>query len=185
LGTLPWFTPFEAGDYYTLYAVPEEFSAHRAVTAEVCKAIMAKQGGGNIVGVTGVEGNSTDLIRSRGRNDALNDYPKIKLAGELPGKWIAGFDGMLAVVRLGAAGPALGQDLLLNSLAAIVVGGTSLSGGVGGPDRTLLGVLIITMLDNGLNLLGVSSYPQLVIKGAVVIVAVLISQNRGRTLLVK
>jgi hypothetical protein len=53
----------------------------------------------------------------------------------------------------------------LNSLAAIVVGGTSLSGGVGGPDRTLLGVLIITILDNGLNLLGVSSYPQLVIKG--------------------
>ncbi len=86
-GTLPWFTPFDAGDYYTLYAVPEEFSAHRAVTAEVCKAVVAKFGGGNIVGVTGVEGNSTDLIRSRGRNDALKDYPKVKLAGELPGKW--------------------------------------------------------------------------------------------------
>jgi ribose transport system substrate-binding protein len=86
-GTLPWFTPFEAGDYYTLYAVPEEFSAHRAVTVEVCKAIMSKSGGGNIVGVTGVEGNSTDLIRSRGRNDAIRDFPKIKLAGELPGKW--------------------------------------------------------------------------------------------------
>ena len=86
-GTLPWFTPFEAGDYYTLYAVPEEFSAHGAVTVEVCKAIMAKSGGGNIVGVTGVEGNSTDLIRSRGRNDAIKDYPKVKLVGELPGKW--------------------------------------------------------------------------------------------------
>jgi ribose transport system substrate-binding protein len=86
-GTLPWFTPFEAGDYYTLYAVPEEFSAHRAVTVEVCKAIMAKWGGGNIVGVTGVEGNSTDLIRSRGRNDAIKDFPKIKLVGQLPGKW--------------------------------------------------------------------------------------------------
>jgi ribose transport system permease protein len=98
---------------------------------------------------------------------------------------IAGFGGVLAVARLGAAGPTLGQDLLLNSLAAIVVGGTSLSGGVGGPDRTLLGVLIITILDNGLNLLGVSSYPQLVIKGAVVIAAVLISQNRRTTLLVK
>jgi ribose transport system permease protein len=98
---------------------------------------------------------------------------------------IAGFGGVLAVARLGAAGPTLGQDLLLNSLAAIVVGGTSLSGGIGGPDRTLLGVLIITILDNGLNLLGVSSYPQLVIKGAVVIAAVLISQNRRQNLLVK
>ena len=86
-GTLPWFTPFDAGDYYTMYAVPEEFSAERGVTEEVCKAVMGKFGGGDVVGVTGVEGNSTDLIRSRGRDDAIKAYPKIKLAGELPGKW--------------------------------------------------------------------------------------------------
>ena len=86
-GTLPWFTPFDAGDYYTMYAVPEEFSAERAVTEEVCKAVMDKFGGGDVVGVTGVEGNSTDLIRSRGRDDAIKAYPKIKLAGQLPGKW--------------------------------------------------------------------------------------------------
>ena len=86
-GTLPWFTPFEAGDYYTMYAVPEEFSAERAVTAEVLKAVTDKFGGGSIVGVTGVEGNSTDLIRSRGRDDAFKDFPKTKLAGQLPGKW--------------------------------------------------------------------------------------------------
>lgn len=98
---------------------------------------------------------------------------------------VAGLGGLLAVARLGAAGPTLGQDLLLNSLAAIVVGGTSLSGGVGGPHRTLLGVLIISVLDNGLNLLGVSAYPQLVIKGAVVIAAVLVSQNRQQSVLIK
>lgn len=86
-GTLPWFTPFDAGDYYTMYAVPEEFSAHRDVTIEVCNAIMEKHGGGNVVGVTGVEGNSTDLIRSRGRDDAISRFPEINLAGELPGKW--------------------------------------------------------------------------------------------------
>ena len=86
-GTLPWFTPFDAGDYYTMYAVPEEFSAERGVTEEVCKAVMGKFGGGDVVGVTGVEGNSTDLIRSRGRDDAIKAYPKIKLAGQLPGKW--------------------------------------------------------------------------------------------------
>jgi len=98
---------------------------------------------------------------------------------------IAGFGGVLAVARLGAAGPTLGQELLLNSLAAIVVGGTSLSGGVGGPHRTLLGVLIISILDNGLNLLGVTAYPQLVIKGAVVIAAVLVSQTRRQGMLIK
>jgi ABC-type sugar transport system substrate-binding protein len=86
-GTLPWFTPFDAGDYYTLYAVPEEFSAHKDVTAEVCKAIMAAFGGGEVVGVTGVEGNSTDLIRSRGRDAAIKEFPQITLAGSLPGKW--------------------------------------------------------------------------------------------------
>ena len=86
-GTLAWFTPFEAGDYYTMYAVPEEYSAQKAVTAEVCKAIVTAFGGGAVVGVTGVEGNSTDLIRSRGRDAAFKDFPQIKFAGQLPGKW--------------------------------------------------------------------------------------------------
>jgi len=85
----------------------------------------------------------------------------------------AGLAAILSVARLGAAGPSLGSDLLLNSLAAIVVGGTSLAGGRGGPQRTLIGVLIIALMDNGLNLLGVSEFMQMVIKGAVVIAAVL------------
>lgn len=86
-GTLPWFTPWEAGKYWTMYAVPEEFSAHRDVTREVCKAVMEAFGGGELVGVTGVEGNSTDLIRSRGRDAAIAEFPEITLVGELPGKW--------------------------------------------------------------------------------------------------
>jgi len=98
---------------------------------------------------------------------------------------LAGLGSVLAVARLGAAGPSLGSDLLLNSLAAIVVGGTSLAGGVGGPQRTLIGVLIIAILDNGLNLMGVSQYTQMVVKGAVVVVAVLVSQQRLRNAVVK
>lgn len=98
---------------------------------------------------------------------------------------MAGMSGTLAVARIGAAGPTLGTDLLLNSLAAIVVGGTSLSGGEGGMHRTLLGVLIITLLDNGLNLMGVDQYTQMVIKGLVVIGAVLVSQDRGKVTIVK
>jgi ribose/xylose/arabinose/galactoside ABC-type transport system permease subunit len=98
---------------------------------------------------------------------------------------MAGLAGALATARLGAVGPTLGQDLLLNSLAAIVVGGTSLAGGVGGVHRTLIGVLIIALLDNGLNLMGVNQYTQMVIKGAVVVAAVLISQDRGRQVVIK
>jgi ribose transport system permease protein len=98
---------------------------------------------------------------------------------------LAGIAGTLAVARVGAAGPTLGTDLLLNSLAAVVVGGTSLSGGVGGVHRSLLGVLIITILDDGLNLLGVNQYLQMIIKGAVVIAAVLASQDRSKMVIVK
>ncbi len=98
---------------------------------------------------------------------------------------MAGVAGALAVARLGTAGPTLGQDLLLNTLAAIVVGGTSLSGGIGGVHRTLIGVLIIVLIDNGLNLMGVNQYTQMMVKGAVVVIAVLVSQDRGKAMVVK
>jgi len=98
---------------------------------------------------------------------------------------MAGLGGALAVARLGAAGPTMGEGLLLNTLAAIVVGGTSLSGGIGGVHRTLLGVLIITFLDNGLNLMGVNQYSQMMIKGLVVIAAVLVGQDRSKLQVMK
>lgn len=97
----------------------------------------------------------------------------------------SGLAAALMVARLGSAGPALGSTLLLDSLAAVVVGGTSLSGGVGGVQRTLIGVLIIAMLDNGLNLMGVHQYTQLVTKGVVVIGAVLLSQVRAKQTIIK
>jgi ABC-type sugar transport system substrate-binding protein len=85
--TLPWFTPFDASDYYTLYAVPEEFSAHRGVTIELLKGVTERFGGGDIVGVTGVPGFSTDTVRSRGRDAAFKDFPKTRLVGQLPGNF--------------------------------------------------------------------------------------------------
>ncbi|MEA2779499.1 MAG: ribose transport system permease protein [Rhodospirillaceae bacterium] len=98
---------------------------------------------------------------------------------------MAGLGGALALARLGSAGPTLGSELLLNSLAAIVVGGTSLSGGVGGVQRTLIGVLIITVLDDGLNLIGTNQFSQTIIKGVVVIAAVLVSQDRSKIVVMK
>lgn len=83
--TLPWYTPFEASDYYTLYAVPEEFSAHRSVTEVLLNAVTERFGGGDIIGVTGVPGFSTDSVRSRGRDAAFANFPKTRLVDQLPG----------------------------------------------------------------------------------------------------
>lgn len=85
--TLPWFTPFDASQYYTLYAVPEEFSAHRAITAELLRAVTDTFGGGNIIAVTGSDGYVSDIARSRGRDAAFADFPKTRLVDKLPGKW--------------------------------------------------------------------------------------------------
>ncbi len=90
--------------------------------------------------------------------------------------------GLLSVAQLSSGGPTLGSDFLLDSLAAIVVGGTALTGGVGGVHRTLLGVLIISILDDGLNMRGVGEFTQEIIKGAVIIVAaavVMMGQRKG------
>jgi ribose transport system permease protein len=97
---------------------------------------------------------------------------------------MAGLAAILLVARLGSAGPSLGSDLLLDTMAAIVVGGTSLAGGVGGPQRTLIGVLIIGILDNG-SCGGVSEYTQMIVKGADVIVAVLVSRESSTQAVVK
>jgi len=90
--------------------------------------------------------------------------------------------GLLSVAQLSSGGPTLGSSFLLDSLAAIVVGGTALTGGVGGVHRTLLGVLIISILDDGLNMRGIGEFTQEVIKGAVIVVAaavVMIGQRKG------
>lgn len=86
-GMLAWYTPFDADEYYTLYAVPDEVKAHRGVTRVLLKTVTEKFGGGNIIGVTGVPGHLTDIARSRGRDGALKEYPKTTLVGQLPGKW--------------------------------------------------------------------------------------------------
>jgi ribose transport system permease protein len=97
----------------------------------------------------------------------------------------AGLSGVLSVAQLGSGGPTLGSTLLLDSLAAIVVGGTALSGGVGGVHRTLLGVLIITVLSDGLDQLGIGTFTQSVIKGLVIILAVTITMVQHRRLIIK
>lgn len=86
----------------------------------------------------------------------------------------------LLVARLNSAQPIAGMGYELDAIAAVVIGGTSLLGGTGSVIGTLIGALIMSVLRNGLNLLGVSSYLQQVAIGAVIIVAVLIDMALRR-----
>ena len=92
----------------------------------------------------------------------------------------AGCGGAFLLLNLGSATPSLGDGYLLDSIAAIVIGGTALTGGVGGVPRTLLGVALLTVLSNGLNVIGVSVFTQEILKGVVVILAVFVTIDRGR-----
>jgi ribose transport system permease protein/putative xylitol transport system permease protein len=79
----------------------------------------------------------------------------------------------------------MGEDLLLQAIAAVVMGGTALTGGVGGVHRTIVGVLVIAVLTNGMNVAGVHKYYQIVITGLVVIAAVTLTLDRSKLAFVK
>jgi ribose/xylose/arabinose/galactoside ABC-type transport system permease subunit len=94
---------------------------------------------------------------------------------------LAGLAGAILAARLGAGIPNSGQLYELDVIAAVVVGGTSLTGGRGGVLGSLLGALFIGTLNNGLNLSGVDPYLQKIVLGVVILAAVLIdSAGRGQ-----
>jgi ribose transport system permease protein len=93
---------------------------------------------------------------------------------------LAGLGGIMSASRLYSANGNLGVGYELDAIAAVVLGGTSLSGGIGSITGTLIGALIIAAMNNGMTLMGVSYFWQLVIKGCVIIIAVLIDKYRTR-----
>lgn len=98
---------------------------------------------------------------------------------------LAAAAGVLLASRVGAATPGMGDRLTLDAIAAVVMGGTALTGGVGGVYRTILGVLVITTLSVGLNTLGVVPYMQDIIQGAVVVLAVALTLDRTKLSVIK
>jgi ABC-type sugar transport system substrate-binding protein len=83
----PWFTPYDANEYWTVYAQPEEFSAIKAATGKLLTLITERFGGGKVAGVTGNDGNTLDIERSAARDAAIAEFPKIEFVGSLPGLW--------------------------------------------------------------------------------------------------
>lgn len=98
--------------------------------------------------------------------------------------WVYAVSGLLASIagiiitsRLSSASPTAGSGYELDAIAAVVLGGTSLAGGVGSVMGTVIGALIIGILNNSLNLLNVSSNYQMIAKGAVILIAVLMDRK--------
>ncbi len=90
---------------------------------------------------------------------------------------LAGVAGIVESSRVMSGEPSAGEGYELNAIAAVVIGGTSLNGGVGSMAGTIVGVLIIGVMNNGLDLLGVSSYWQQVVKGGIIVCAVMLDRK--------
>jgi ribose/xylose/arabinose/galactoside ABC-type transport system permease subunit len=85
--------------------------------------------------------------------------------------------GFIITSRLNSAEPTSGSGLELDAIAAVILGGTSLTGGKGGLVGTVIGAIILGVLDNGMNLLNVSAFYQGVAKGVIILLAVLLDRN--------
>lgn len=103
---------------------------------------------------------------------------RTKLAAYAISGCMSALSGIILLSRLNSAQPTLGSGYELDAIASVALGGTSMNGGRGRIWGTFVGVLIIAVLNNGLNILGVSSYWQDVVKGIVILCAVLSDRKR-------
>ncbi len=93
---------------------------------------------------------------------------------------LAGVASIVLTFRVGAAMPAAGEGYEMDAIAAVVIGGCSLSGGVNKISGTIVGALILGIISNGMNLLSITTYPQMVIKGVIIFVAVLLDTRTSK-----
>lgn len=108
------------------------------------------------------------------------EVSRVKVFTYLASAFCAALVGIIIASQLDAAHPATGESFELNAIAAVVLGGTSLSGGRGSITGSLLGAFVIGVLADGLVMLGISEFWQIVIKGAVIVLAVAIDQLQLR-----
>jgi ribose transport system permease protein len=123
--------------------------------------------------LTMATGSNEDATRLAGINVKMYKTAAYTLCGLL-----AGVAGVLLAARAGIAIPAAGSGQELTSIAAVVIGGASLSGGSGKVANTIVGVFILALIGNIMTLLAIPAYPQQIIEGAIIIAAVFL--NRGK-----
>jgi ribose transport system permease protein len=117
-------------------------------------------------------GGNENVTRLSGVNVTL-----IKIVVYAVSGLLSALAGIILTARLQSAQPTAGVGYELDAIAAVVVGGTSLAGGIGSMTGTLIGALIIGILNNALNLMDVSAYYQMIAKGAVILLAVLVDRR--------
>jgi ribose transport system permease protein len=120
-------------------------------------------------------GSNEDAARLAGINVKKYIFAAYVISGLL-----AGVAGVLMTARAGIATPSVGSGYELNAIAAVVIGGASLTGGKGKVANTVVGVFIIALIGNIMNLLSIPPYPQQIIQGAIIIVAVLLNAGKEK-----
>lgn len=117
-------------------------------------------------------GDNTEAARLSGvRTD------RVKILAFVISGVLAALAGFILTARLSTAEPTAGTGLELEAIAAVIIGGTSLAGGRGSLLGTLVGALVLGVIDNGMNLLDVSPFLQNVVKGLVILLAVFLDRN--------
>jgi ribose/xylose/arabinose/galactoside ABC-type transport system permease subunit len=121
-------------------------------------------------------GGNAEAARASGINVAAIGMIAYTACGAL-----AGLAGVVLAARVTTGQPNAGVGYELDAIAAVVIGGTSLSGGVGSVGGTLLGALLVGVINNGLDLMNVSSYYQAIVKGIIIVGAVWLDRNREKS----
>ena len=125
------------------------------------------------------------LTISIGSNETATRFAGIRVAYYKFGVYAlcglgCGIAGVVASTRTGVGSPILAIGFELDAIAAVVVGGASLAGGRGTVLNTLIGVMILSIISNVMNLMNIPGYHQQVVKGAIIIVAVMLESLKGR-----
>jgi ribose transport system permease protein len=136
----------------------------------VCGIVLGKtKFGRHVYGV----GGNREAAKFTGINVAKVEIIVYTISG-----FLSSVAGIIMASRLAGAQPTAGDGQELDAIAAVVLGGTSMSGGVGKVGGTIIGALIIGIITNGLNLMQVSYYWQLVVKGIIILLAVYVDTIR-------